>query len=138
MTLAFYTLLAAWAVFIAYLLVIRRDSVAGYKLVGRETHIVANTPTPEQIRPDVFVASVQAPIIPPSASATPRNLPIASNPVMVGYESLVVTDQKIAVPTVSSNAHQVNDEAVTALENLAHDKKALLSSDAIRPFYCHD
>jgi hypothetical protein len=134
MTLAFYTLLAAWAVFIAYLLVIRRDSVAGYKLVGREAHIVANTPTPEQIRPDVFVASVQAPIIPPSASAAPLNLPIASNTVIVGYESLVATDSKIAVPTVSNHAHQVNDEDVTTLENLAHDKKALLSSDAIRHF----
>jgi hypothetical protein len=134
MTLAFYTLLAGWAVFIAYLLVIRRDSVAGYKLVAkRDTHIVAGTPTPEQIRPDVFVASVMAPVIPPSAIA-PSNLPIASKAAVIGYDSLVTNDQKVAVPAVSSNAHQVNDEAVTTLENLAHEKKALLSSDAIRHF----
>ncbi len=124
MTVAFYALLAAWALFIAYILVIRRDMIGGYKLATAEAHIMV----PEYIRPDVFVASVRAPSIPPSVSA-PLNLPVAESAV-IGYASLT---GHAVVPTAEVT-HHADDEEVTTLENYAHAKKALLSSDSIRHF----
>ncbi len=133
LTLSFYALLMAWALYIAYVLVIRRDVLGGYALAS--SHIVAETPTPEEIRPDVFVKSVST-IQMPTISVVPAGLPVADK--VIGYEALVeaakpvgeITDDVATMSTTSS----ATDEVVTALENYAHAKKALLSSDAIRHF----
>ncbi len=127
LTFAFYALLIAWALYIAYLLVIRRDMIGGVALATVDNSI---TPAPvafgapETIRPDVFVASVRAPAVPPLTHA-PVNLPVAP---VVGYEK---SDEVVTVESGQVDNLSV-DEMVTALENHAHAKKALLSSDAIR------
>lgn len=115
LTLLFYTLLLAWALYIAYLLVIRRDVIGGLKLAMVKP--VAPKLIPEQIRPDVFVASVKAPVMPVS-NLVPANLPVGE--AVVGYAA--------AVP---KNA---TEEEVATIENYAHGKRVLLSSDAIRHF----
>lgn len=131
MTVAFYLLLGAWALYIAYLLVVRRDVIGGYTLATANAHIVAEAPTPEEIRPDVFVASVRPPLAAPS-SHVPVNLPTAT-PV-VGYAELVASAEAAATPVSPKTTPRTEstDEIVTALENHAHAKRALLSSDAIR------
>jgi hypothetical protein len=123
LTMSFYLLLMAWALYIAYILVIKRDIIGGYRLAslrGNDSPVVA---TPESIRPDVFVASVRTPEVPPSIKA-PVNLPTGT-PV-VGYAA------QAGAVTSPVGYTETTDEDVTTLENYAHAKKALLSSDAIR------
>jgi len=129
LTFMFYLLLLAWALYMAYILVIRRDMLAGYQLAMAKNHIVAAELTPEQIRPDVFVTSIRTPDTPP-LSYLPMNLP-AGIPI-VGYANAVsthipavITSPVLLVPTPAQDIE-------TQLENHAHAKKALLSSDAIR------
>ncbi len=137
LTFSFYALLMAWALYLAYVLVIKRDVIGGYALAGgaNDSSPVATvaqaqpyvspaaTALAEHIRPDVFVASVRAPEVPPSVHA-PVNLPTAP---VIGYAQSSET-----VTTTEATSPVSTDEMVTALENHAHAKKALLSSDAIR------
>ena len=124
LTLLFYTLLMAWALYIAYLLVIKRDVLGGLQFAAAKT---PNTPRfiPEQIRPDVFVASVKAPEMP--ISTLPTNLPTGTP--AVGYANHV---EEVAVAAVAS--HQIDESEMTKIENHAHQQRVLLSSDAIRHF----
>lgn len=135
LTFMFYLLLLVWALYVAYLIVIRRDMLAQYGLAAQDSHIVANNLTPEEIRPDVFVAKVQAPAAPPYKEV-PKDLPIMGQIPVVGYASTVNTSplppQAIALPSAPVAA--VSTDEVTVLENQAHAQKALLSSDAIRHF----
>lgn len=117
LTVVFYTLLAAWALFLSYLIISRRQPVADF--MAFDASSIKAVTTNEAIRPDVFVASVAAQ---PTAVGTPANLPTGT-PV-IGYENMMV----------SANPHHVTDDIVTALENRAHEQMALLSSDAIRHF----
>lgn len=130
LTLMFYMLLMAWALYVAYLLVIRRDVVGGVQLaVNKFTPAPAPKLSPEAIRPDVFVAQVTAPAMPAVSTITPTNLPTGTP--AVGYANHT-EDELVAV--VSSNVHNIDDAAMTAIENHAHAKRVLLSSDAIRHF----
>ena len=112
LTVFFYTLLAAWALFVSYLIISRRQPVAEF---------MAITPSPaqhsmnrsEEVRPDAFVPSMVASTV---SVVTPTNLPTGT--AVIGYESF----------------NQVSDDIVTTLENRAHTQNALLSSDAIRHF----
>ena len=135
LTFMFYLLLLVWALYVAYLIVIRRDMLAQYGLAADDSHIVANNLTPEEIRPDVFVAKVQAPAAPPYKEV-PKDLPIMGQIPVVGYAGTVSTNtlppQAIALPSAPVAA--VSSDEVTVLENQAHAQKALLSSDAIRRF----
>lgn len=127
LTMFFYLLLLAWAVYLAYVLVIKRDVIGGYRLAGN--HLVAEELTPEQIRPDVFVSSVHSPSEAKplhKAVVAPANLPVST--AVIGYDQSPVAKRS---EPVASNSH-ITDETVTALENHAHAKRALLSSDAIR------
>jgi hypothetical protein len=63
-----------------------------------------------------------------AVSQVPVNLPTAST--VVGYAES--TEAKHVEPKTANHTFTVTDEVVTALENYAHTKKALLSSDAIR------
>jgi hypothetical protein len=125
MTFSFYVLLMAWALYIAYVLVIKRDMIGGYALA--RNHIVAEAPTPEEIRPDVFVTSVR-PSMPTVQTYAPQNLPTAVAPT-IGYAAQAETTE---LTPKAQPAFAATDEVVTTLENYAHAKKALLSSDAIR------
>lgn len=122
LTIVFYTLLAAWALFVTYLIVVRPRPAAG--VVGG---VKTLTPTPSQqaemLRPELFPTQVSA----AATASAPLNLPVAPTPV-IGYENM--TDEMI----VAVNPHHVTDEVVTVLENRAHAQHALLSSDAIRHF----
>lgn len=118
LTIFFYTLLTAWALFVTYLIVVRRRSTVSMAGVSVTETITANESAMKQaelVRPDVFTPSVVASTV----TAAPVNLPTGT-PV-VGYDNL-------------PGAHQVTDAVVTELENRAHTQKALLSSDAIRHF----
>ena len=128
LTFLFYFILMLWALYLTYVLVIKRDVLGGYKLATE--HIVAETPTPEEVRPDVFVKSVQVPPTPPSA-VLPPDLPTGE--VVIGYQSLM-TAAAVAhgTPVAQNSAHLAGEAEITALENQAHARHALLSSDAVR------
>jgi uncharacterized repeat protein (TIGR01451 family) len=119
LTIMFYTLLAAWALFVTYLIVARPRLAAGVAISGT-TAAFDSMKRAEAIRPDVFVASAAAVAETP---VVPANLPTGT-PV-IGYEN---------APVVDANPHHVSDDVVTALENRAHEQRALLSSDALRHF----
>jgi hypothetical protein len=117
LTVFFYTLLAAWALFVSYLIVSRRRPVAEFMAFSASSPVAGPSQSMKQaeaLRPDAFVASITA--TQASVVAIPQNLPTGT-PV-VGYENFAA----------------VSDDTVTALENRAHEQMALLSSDAIRHF----
>ncbi|MEY3783734.1 MAG: hypothetical protein RLZZ230_56 [Candidatus Parcubacteria bacterium] len=127
MTLMFYLLLVAWAAYIAYVMVIRKQVIANGDVSAKGPQF---SPTnmgamkqAEFIRPDVFVSKVVTPSV--VSTLAPSNLPVGT-PV-IGYENHVEEEAIV-------NPHQATDEVVTNLENRAHEQKALLSSDAVRYF----
>jgi hypothetical protein len=121
LTFLFYTLLLAWALYISYLLVIKRDVIGGVALAMASAK-TDNRPSliPEQIRPDVFVAKVTAPVAAVTVDA-PLNLPVAD--AVIGYANLKAEE---VVET------QVDE--MTMIENQAHAEKVLVSSEAVRHF----
>ncbi len=128
LTILFYVLLMFWALYLAYLLVVRRDTFAGYQLATpNENKLKHINSIPETGRgDDVIVERVQAPMI-KLAPTLPTNLP-TGNPV-IGYANMEVKESEFA-----TSSYQVDDETTTELENYAHSQHVLLSSDAIRYF----
>jgi uncharacterized repeat protein (TIGR01451 family) len=122
LTIFFYTLLAAWALFVTYLIVARPRSAVG--IVEGPSVAVQSMQKAEAVRPDVFAPSIVA----ASTATFPANLPVGT-PV-IGYENA-------AKMTAEVNEHHVTDDAVAQIENRAHEQRALLSSDAIRHFVAH-
>jgi hypothetical protein len=120
LTIIFYVLLAGWSLFVTYLFVIRRDSLAGVTLPGTVGHRAFTDVSVEA--PASATTSPAATYVATEAAATiPANLPIGEGVVapIVGYSAYV--------------AHATEEEAeMGALENRAHAQKALLSSDAMR------
>ncbi|MBP6924424.1 MAG: DUF11 domain-containing protein [Candidatus Pacebacteria bacterium] len=119
LTIFFYTLLALWALFVTYLIVVRprmATGVSGGIIAESIPASVVAMKQAEAIRPDLFVPSIVA-----TTATVPANLPTGT-PV-IGYENVS-----------EATVHQVTDATVTALENRAHSQKALLSSDAVRHF----
>lgn len=115
MTFMFYALLVAWALYISYLIVLRKRGEAATATVSVTPNVAAMKQA-ESIRPDVFT--------PVAAAVTaPANLPTGT-PV-IGYANAV---EAAPVPEA------VITTTVTALENRAHQQRALLSSDAIQYF----
>ena len=119
MTVLFYMLLVAWALYITYLIVLRKQSA------GTEDSPIMDAPAlmdtnheimkrAEESRPDAFVSSVAVDTTP---KTVPNNLPIADK--VIGYDSIM---------------SQFNESLATELENRAHTQKALLSSDAVNYF----
>lgn len=130
LTLVFYLLLMAWALYVAYFLIVRRQKTApvsshfatagdidtmpaGTTLEGFDTMKKA-----EAVRPEMFAATAAV-----AATAAPTNLP--TEPKVTGYENYFggVGVSETHINTVVNN-----------LENRAHSQKALLSSDAIEYF----
>jgi len=122
LTVMFYMLLAAWAFYIAYVMVIRKRATSVAQTVSVDTN-TESMKRSEAVRPDVFVASVTAPVKKVSVIA-PANLPTGA-PV-VGYQN--------HAEIIDVNPHQVDDTVVTQLEDRAHKQNTLLSSDAVRHF----
>ena len=112
LTVFFYTLLAAWALFVSYLIISRRQPVAEFMAIS-PSPASQSMKQSEAVRGDVFVPTMVASTV---SVVTPTNLPTGT--AVVGYESF----------------NQVSDDLVTTLENRAHAQNALLSSDAIRHF----
>ncbi len=127
MTIMFYALLVAWALYISYLIVLRKQvATAAIRINDMPTVNNENIEAMKKAevkRPDAFVSSITT--TPAPADFSPRDLPVARP--AIGYENH--TEE-----TVIANPHQVNDVVVTELENRAHAQKALLSSDAVRHF----
>lgn len=126
LTLMFYLLLMAWALYVAYFLVVRREntvipsthfaSVSDLNVMpgGATVSGAESMKQAEAIRPDAFAASTVE---------TPVNLPTAEK--ALGYESYFA-----GASVTESHADQI----ITDLENRAHAQRALLSSDAIAYF----
>ena len=125
LTVVFYLLLIAWALFVTYLIVVRRKAVAtngdGTMLAGWPTTNVLSMREATAVRPDLFPAQV-----------TP--VPAMVAPVAHVAAPVVAVPANLPVADVSMNAHHVSSGVVTELENRAHSQMALLSSDAIRHF----
>jgi hypothetical protein len=115
LTLLFYVLLLAWALYLAYLLVIKRDSLGGVKLAVANTTDQPRLTSPQAIRPDVFVQSVTT----PDFVAVPTNLPTTA--AMIGYANR--TEAEVAIAEV---------------EDFAHARRVLLSSEAVRHFLANN
>jgi plastocyanin len=120
LTMIFYFILTIWGLFVAYIFVIRRDSIGGVSLAGAHDHVtytdVSTDADPETNEPiaQEYMEEVVA------SSVVPADLPIAT-PV-VGYAATMTEEE--------------TDESIemTELENKAHAQKVLLSSDAMRFF----
>lgn len=157
-TFLFYSLLAVWGLFLAYIFVLRRNTLLGFVLPGGQPHN-SNTPdlsveavdsVSEESPAASYVAQV-APAMQPMAASqahatavAPANLPTgiatqgAPTPV-VGYAAY--TQQQVSMPTATEASEPVvpsapaapetNESIVKSLEDAAHTKHALLSSDAI-------
>ena len=117
LTFMFYALLAAWALYLTYLLISREKvAVSAQALTPNQVAMKQA----EAVRPDVFTQSISAP-------TAPFNLPTGVAPV-VGYQNAV------DAAMITIDPHHANDALVTEIENRAHSQKALLSSDAVRHF----
>ncbi len=123
-TLLFYTVLAVWAAFVAYIMIGRDASLLNFSGATNNT----STEEWEQMVDDLSaiermdVSEAPQPITPVMASATaaaPANLPTGVAPVF-GYQK--------------SDTDENEESPMTELENLAHQHNALLSSDAIQFF----
>ena len=122
LTALFYGLLTLWALFVAYVVVLRRDVVANVSLPGAHEHTpytehsLTDDPEHTHTAAEYVAATMTAP--------APTHLPTESpeTPV-VGYA---------AVETQTDTTEEAAD--FTELENHAHAHKALISSDAMRYF----
>lgn len=124
LTILFYILLVAWALFVTYLIVVRRKtalSSTGSMIAGFPVNSFTAMREAEAIRPDLFPAKVIPSVAAPAMA--PSNLPTVQSDPGQGTE--------LATPV---NPHQVDGGIVTELENRAHAQMALLSSDALRHF----
>ena len=123
LTMIFYFILTIWGLFVAYVFVIRKDSLAGVSLAGAHDHVPftdmsedADPVTQEPIV-ETYVDSVVA-----STDNAPANLPTAVSAPVIGYAATLDESEV--------------DESIemTELENRAHAQSVLLSSDAMRFF----
>ena len=139
LTFIFYALLALWGLFVAYVLVVRGDRVAGVSLAGAhpKNPVVGSDYSTGAVSGDqktsqaaAYVGSVLAtPRTPAEAPASlPTNLPIGEAPV-VGYQAAV---EAVAAPTPTPATNNEIDAEMKELEDRAHDQHILLSSDAMR------
>jgi len=122
LTTIFYLLLIAWSLGIAYILVIRKESVLGFQIPTStlSEHMVEGAEETQQESTEDSFREQVAPV--------PSNLPTASNFMpTVGYAPQAETEEVI----FDEEETEGQDEMVE-LENRAHESGTLLSSDAIR------
>jgi hypothetical protein len=107
LTLAFYMLLVLWALYLAYVLVIRRTPA----FASIATDTPTNPDLGQTVQPTAFVETTVAPNFHVPAAAS-----VAVAGLQYGYGGVV------------------NDEAATEVENRAHAAHVLFSGDAMRYF----
>jgi hypothetical protein len=113
MTFIFYGLLALWALYLAYVLVVRRNALSFV------TGSIVSTATPVA---HIDAADVHG-VFTPSAVATPVfHQPVAATPVATAHTATIGYDAAIT------------DAATTEIENAAHAAHVLLSADAVQTF----
>ncbi len=131
LTVIFYLLLALWGMFIAYVWVIQKEPVLGISLPlapgkGPQRNSLA-TADPKVARPEDFVEEKTAEIAQKMdasvVASAPVNLPTAAPAAPIADAAPV----DIVDPAVDET-----DATMRALEEQAHQHKALLSSDAMR------
>lgn len=122
LTFIFYALLTIWALFVAYVLVIKRDNLGGVSLAGAHEHTDFKDQSIDALaserlsKAEAYVASAT------STRVSPANLPtIAEGTPVVGYAALATEDTE-------------ENQEIAELENTAHMNRALISSDAMRYF----
>jgi len=137
LTMIFYAMLALWALFVSYLVVIKGDTVLGISLAGafprgrviEDVSTEESTEAPEASVAEAYVEAVTPQIPVHEAPTIPGNLPTSVAPV-IGYQADdTVTDIQYAHSTVSGQTDEMKE-----LEDCAHTHKVLLSSDAMRHF----
>ncbi len=120
LTIVFYVLLVTWALYVTYLLVVRKKIMnAGGPASILPQSAMASMRQAEQIRPDVF-----APVSAPVKTFLVENLPVNTE----------TSDRISDTNEAPSSNNELGVEATTVIENHAHTKRALLSSDAMRFF----
>jgi len=139
LTILFYLLLALWGLFVTYTFVIKRDSILGFSLVGAlpRKQSVIDASVEVETESEEEVARVAAYVA--SATAAPANLPTGNAPTL-GYAAIAAVSSEDAKEIVETNETDGDEEemddavadALTDLENRAHAKHALMSSDAMR------
>ena len=125
----FYSVLVLWSLGIAYVLVIRRGTVFGFAIAPKHATVVETEkcvlPREEYYHRSVAMQQEDvATHIPETRETVPANLPTGDTEScgIVGYQSY----QSAPAAVVDT------EENDTYLENHAHAKQVLLSSDAIR------
>jgi len=119
MTFLFYALLAAWALYITYVLVIPKTLLSAAPQLVTPQNSADHMTSAESMRPDVFAALSTASVATSTAAkaAAPANLPVA--PVATA-EPVAAVEEETVVDTA------------TVVENQAHLHQALLSSSAVQ------
>ncbi|MCA9365711.1 DUF11 domain-containing protein [Candidatus Kaiserbacteria bacterium] len=119
LTMLFYLVLMTWALYIAYVIVVKKNM---FVTAGNPIDKVTIAESQESISPQSFVKAVTPPAPSVVKNVVPANLPVKETASVVGYT------QTVSTPTY------VTEEAVKAIEDKAHINGTLLSSDAIREF----
>ena len=116
MTFLFYALLAAWALYITYVLVIPKTLLSAAPQLVTPQNSADHMTSAESMRPDAFAALSTASVATSTAAkaAAPANLPVATAEPVAAVEEETVVD------------------TATGVENQAHLHQALLSSSAVQ------
>ena len=116
MTFLFYALLAAWALYITYVLVIPKTLLSAAPQLVTPRNSADHMTSAESMRPDAFAALSTASVATSTAAkaAAPANLPVATAEPVAAVEEETVVD------------------TATGVENQAHLHQALLSSSAVQ------
>jgi len=119
MTFMFYALLIAWALYITYVLVIPKATLAAVPALFTPRTTSDLMTNAESIRPDVFATLPTKSVVASSAQTAPApaNLPVA---------------QTAPVAFVADSAEADTETIATEVENEAHLHQALLSSGAVQ------
>jgi len=124
LTLIFYALLAAWGLFVAYIVALRKGMISGVSFAANDTNNEFDTVTAETATSAPDTNDYVAQSVPIPTADVPSNLPTAATMAapVVGYAAAhaVMTEEV--------------DSSLAELENMAHEQKALFSSDAMRHF----
>jgi hypothetical protein len=118
LTMVFYGLLLLWALYLTYVLVIRRNSIGGVALASA-TPVVSTPSTPAD------VATSAHPAMPAATMNTPR---------FVSAESVAAVAPIMGYAQAAAHRDEAYDVAATKVEDAAHLERVLFSSEAMRHF----
>lgn len=118
LTTIFYTMLALWGLFVAYVLVVRSKHFAGISLPSSHGHAAVPDVTTDEAVDSAGISEAEAYVAQTVHAPAPSNLPTGATPT-VGY---------------ANRAETTDTDEMSELENQAHEELALFSSDAMRYF----